>query len=154
MGKHVFDETTKVLDPAVPLIDRNGVLYVNKELDEEIPQEEMAVFIESAHLIVCEHLDGWGLSLPRLTLIERYLAAHFSSISYPQATFEAAGKIQVSYSVKNAFNLDATLFGQQAKTFDPTGQLRKLSEGKLATTVSIDWGGIVQKEWEASHANN
>ena len=141
MTKYTYLDSKKVLVEGTPLTNRTELLAVCKEVDEETPTEETTLFIAQAHLIVCEHLDGWGLSTARLALLERYLSAHFAAITYTPAVFESVGKVQTSYQAKVALNLDQTRYGQQAKVFDPTGQLKKLSDGVFAKNYSITWLG-------------
>lgn len=147
---YAYNESNKTLDEGTPLIPTSQILQVCKEVDEDTPPDELTLFLQSAHLIVCEHLDGWGLSAGRLALVERYLAAHFAAITYTPAVFESVGKVQASYQAKIALNLDQTRYGQQAKVFDPTGQLKKLSDGVFAKRYGITWLGMTDKQWSLS----
>jgi hypothetical protein len=144
-----YDETTKVLVTATPLITQAELLAICKEVDEETPTTELDLFIGTAHIIVCEHLDGYGISTERLTIVERYLAAHYSAVTYTPSVFESVGKVQVSYSTKLGLGLDLTRYGQQAMSLDPTGNLKKMDKatGKRAM---ISWLGMTEEEWEAS----
>jgi len=151
---YVYVESAEVLEDDVPLVTNPEVLLICKEVDEDTPDEEITLFVNSAHIIVCEHLDGYGISTARLALIERYLAAHFAAITYPPAAFESVGKVQQSYSLKIALNLDQTRYGQQAKVFDPTGQLGRLNSGVLSKRFGISWLGITQEEWEETYADS
>lgn len=148
--KYTYDETKKVLDIAVPLTNKSELLAICKEVDESTDTIELDMFINTAHIVVVENLDGYSLSTERLTAIERYLAAHFAAITYAQAVFESVGKVQASYSMKIALNLDQTRYGQQAKFLDPTGELGTLNEEKVKKQYGITWLGMTQEEWEAS----
>ena len=150
MPRYTYNESLKVLSLETPLTNKDELLAVCKEVDEEVADTEINLFIESAHLIVCEHLDGWGVSTGRLTLVERYLAAHFAAITYIPAVFESVGKVQASYQAKVALNLDQTRYGQQAKLFDPTGELKKLSDGVFAKRYGITWLGMTNRDWRLS----
>lgn len=147
---YVYNESTKNLDITIPIITTAELLSVCKEVDEDTPAEELALFVQSAHIIICEHLDGYSISTLRLALVERYLAAHFAAITYPQAVFESVGKVQASYSMKVALRLEQTRYGQQALFFDPTKNLMKLD--KPSKTFGITWLGMTDQEWEARNA--
>lgn len=147
---YTFDENNKNLDINTPIIADSELLAICKEIDEDTPAEEITLFIQSAHIIVCEHLDGYSISTLRLALVERYLAAHFAAITYPQAVFESVGKVQASYSMKVALRLEQTRYGQQALFFDPTKNLKKLDEP--SKTFGITWLGMTDQEWEARNA--
>lgn len=108
-----------------------------KGICREIPSKESAVtFINAAHVMVWERLEGKGLSENRLKLIELYLAAHFAAITFPVASFEAAGKVQESLQYKVDLGLDYTKYGQQAQLFDSSGTLKK------KFSASITWLGL------------
>lgn len=146
MGKvYTYTEGSQVLDENTPLVTKEELLAVCKEVDEETPDTDINLFITGAHLIVCESIDGYGVSSARLALVERYLCAHLAAVTYAPSAFEAVGKVQVSYSTKVALNLDLTRYGQQAKLFDPTGQLKNLNDGKACKRFSITWGGLDKK---------
>lgn len=83
-------------------------------------------FIETANLLVNELLVDSGLSDDRKKLIEKYLAAHFFSLSTEQGGLvkEQVGDASRSYNMmtKN-LGLNFTRFGQQVLVFDTTGKL-------------------------------
>jgi len=148
-----YDESTKVLDENTPLTTIAEVLAICKEVDEETPTTEMDMFIATGHILVWENLDGYGIPTSRLTMIERYLSAHFAAITYTPSSFEAAGKVQVSYSTKVALGFDLTRYGQMAVRLDPTRSLKNLDEGKIRR-ASITWLGVTDAEREAIDANS
>jgi len=130
----------------------NTHLVVDGELREickEIPTSlaSVATFISAAHLLVWERLSGKGLSDNRLKLIELYLAAHFAAITYPVASFEAAGKVQESLQYKVDKGLEFTKYGQQAMMFDTSGTLRRTK------AMSIEWLGLREVAVENSDVN-
>lgn len=148
-----YDETTKVLDENTPLTTIAEVLGICKEVDEETPTTEMDMFIATAHVLVWENLDGYSIPTSRLTMIERYLSAHFAAITYPQSSFEAAGKVQVSYATKIALGFDLTRYGQMAVRLDPTRSLKGLDESKIRR-ASISWLGVTDEERATIDANS
>lgn len=125
-----FDASNKVLDVDVPLIDRDDLLIVCKEIDEDTPEEETTVFIKSGHIVVCEYLDGYGIPTDTITLIEKYLAAHFANLAYPSKTRRSIGPLSESFLLKAFDGLNSTRYGQTAVSLDPTGALQRLSDGK------------------------
>jgi len=153
MSSYPFDESSRILEENTPIVDRADVLLLCKEVDEDTPTAEIDEFINNAHIIVYDHIDGRGLRLNRLELIEKYLACHFTSITYAQATFESVGKLQNSFLMKGGLMLAQTRYGQQATAFDPTGELKKLNESKAKISARISWLGTTDKEQEAIAAN-
>lgn len=143
--QYEYDEATKTLALDTPLTNRAEVLLICKEIDADTPVDEIELFITGAHVLVCDTLDGYGVLPARLLLVERYLAAHFAAITYLSASFESVGKVQASYFGKVGLNLDQTRYGQQAKIFDPTGQLKKIDDGVIKR-YSIDWLGTKRCE--------
>jgi hypothetical protein len=146
MARYSYDESKRVLDPDTPLVSDNDLTTICKEAEDEASVDERTMAIATAHAIVYEYLDGYGVPLTILDIVERYLSAHFICITYPQTVFESVGKLQQSFSMKVALGFDQTRFGQQAKKLDPTGQLKKLDDAKAPVPVSITWLGMTQTE--------
>ena len=141
-----YDETTKVLDSGTPLVDRESLLIICKEIDADTPTDETDAFIEAAHTMVCEYLDGYSVPTSMLTLIEKYFAAHFAVLAYPSVSHERMGPMGRTYLLKADGGLESTRYGQTAVSLDPTGELKKLSEGegkKRVTMASIGNGIVV-----------
>lgn len=126
---YAYDELSKVLDPEVPLVTREVLLMTCKEIDEDTPESETAMFIADAHIVVCANLDGWGIPLSLLSLIEKQLSAHFAVLAYPSTSREALGPMSRSYLLKAGDGYASTRYGQSAVSLDPTGVLKKLSDG-------------------------
>ena len=124
-----YDSATKTLDEQTMLATRDMVLKICKEIDADTPEAETASFIESAHVLLCSVLDGYGVPTPLMTQIEKYLAAHFAAIAYPVVKREGLGPMSRSYESKVNLRLDNTKYGQQALALDPTGRLSELSAG-------------------------
>jgi len=143
MSKYVYSESSKVLT-TTPLITDKELVRICEEA-EDATKDQITSFITTAHLLLQEDLDGYGVSLPRLKQIELYLAAHFAGITFPIAAFESAGKVQVSYQKKTDMGLRFTKYGQMALTLDPTGKLDPATKGK---SYSISWMGMTRSEYE------
>lgn len=134
---YAYDETTKVLDPETPLVVRADLLMICKEIDEDTELSEIASFIGDAHTVLCSNLDGWGVPLSILTLIEKYLSAHFANLAYPSTHREGLGPMNRSYLLKPGEGFNSTRYGQTAVSLDPTGILKKLSDGDGIHTPTV-----------------
>lgn len=125
-----YSDLNKVLDLETPLVTRTSLLLVCKEIDEDTPETETISFINSAHVLVCNTLDGYGISTTLITEIERYLAAHFAVLAYPSVQREQIGPMNNSFFGKLGTGLENTRYGQSAIAMDPTGILKEFSDGK------------------------
>lgn len=125
-----YSDLNKVLDLETPLVTRTSLLLVCKEIDEDTPETETISFINSAHVLVCNTLDGYGISTTLITEIERYLAAHFAVLAYPSVQREQIGPMSNSFFGKLGTGLENTRYGQTAIAMDPTGILKEFSDGK------------------------
>lgn len=90
-------------------------------------------FIETANVVVsrvdtCATSKGYTLSVTELELIERWLAAHYYAIGDPTYQSKRTGKASGTFRGNTDMGLDSTLFGQQAKTLDPSGCLNKVGK--------------------------
>lgn len=96
-------------------------------------------FIDTAHQLVLEHLEGKGLSEGVLRLIELYLAAHFLALAEEQGAImrDAYGDASTLFANVYEGGLKMTRFGQQAIAFDTTGTLAKLSTNKLRAEFRV-----------------
>lgn len=84
----------------------------------------IAPFLQSANVLVTEHLGDAGLSEDLLAQIELWLAAHFVEIRDPQVKDRQIGDLTVSHHARQpGKGLDATPYGQQVRLLDPTGRL-------------------------------
>lgn len=104
---------------------------VNNILETNIGDTDLTPFIETANLIVTEHLTAAAitpaLSAARLELIERWLAAHFVRVREERVTEMSAAGTRTKYEGQDGMGLRATKYGQQAIALDPTGILSGLS---------------------------
>jgi hypothetical protein len=86
-------------------------------------------FIDDANLLVTAHLGDSGLSAALLEMIERYLAAHYVTISQGgQLTLQKVGQSSEMIAGKFSTGLNSTRYGQQAVALDTTGALAKIAE--------------------------
>lgn len=93
-------------------------------------------FIAIADALVTDKLTGQGLSTALLKEITRWLAAHYLAIRDPRAVTEKTGDASARYFLgQEGKGLDATPYGQQVKTIDPTGILASL--GKTQAQVKV-----------------
>ena len=132
-----YSDLNKVLDLESPLVTRTSRLLVCKEIDEDTPETETISFINSAHVLVCNTLDGYGISTTLITEIERYLAAHFAVLAYPSVQREQIGPMSNSFFGKLGTGLENTRYGQSAIAMDPTGILKEFSDGKRRIRVRM-----------------
>jgi hypothetical protein len=92
-------------------------------------------FIQTATLIVDEDIAPQGLSTARLREIELYLAAHFTTLRERQLKREEFGDSENEYLGEVGTDLDASIYGQQAKVLDTSGTLAKLGEPNICFEV-------------------
>ena len=132
-----YSDLNKVLDLETPLVTRTSLLLVCKEIDEDTPETETVSFINSAHILVCNTLDGYGISTTLITEIERYLAAHFAVLAYPSVQREQIGPMSNSFFGKLGTGLENTRYGQSAIAMYPTCILKEFSDGKPSIRVRM-----------------
>lgn len=132
-----YSEAAKVLDLETPLVLRAQLLTICKEVDADTPEEETTEFIKSAHVVLCNVLDGYGVPGSTLEQIEKYLAAHFAALTYPSVQREGLGPMSRSFAIKAGDGIAATRYGQMAIGLDPTGMLKKFSDGQGVKTVTV-----------------
>lgn len=85
-------------------------------------------FINTANLMVTQHLSNSGLSSEILAEIEKYLAAHLVAL-HPderQVTREKLGEAENTYAGVFGKGLEATQYGQTVMMLDTTGSLSAL----------------------------
>lgn len=126
-----YSESKKVLTEASPLVTRAALLLICKEVDEDTPEAETTEFIASAHVIVCNSIDGYGIPLSVVTQIEKYLAAHFAVLTYSTKSRETIGPMSRAFALKVDLGFNATRYGQMAISLDPTGMLENLRKRRV-----------------------
>jgi hypothetical protein len=118
-----YSDSKKVMIEDEPLVIRDDVLGICKEIDEDTPEAETTEFILAAHIYLCNTLDGWGIAPSLMKRIEMYLSAHFAAITYSVTQRSAIGPLSQSFMHKIDLGFDHTRYGQMAKALDPTGTL-------------------------------
>jgi hypothetical protein len=90
-------------------------------------------FITAANLLVTDVLGSSDLSTEQLKEIERWLSAHFVSISdggSGEVIEREVGETRIKYATITGKNLGTTRYGQQALFLDTTGLLSKVGKGR------------------------
>ena len=139
---YTYDADARTLDIETPLIDRDDLLLVCKEIDEDTPESETTEFVSSAHIVVTTRLDGYGLPEALLTTIETYIAAHFAVLTYPATERETLGPMSRKYVSKVDLGLNNSRYGQMAIAMDPTGKLAQ-PDKRAVKMYSIGSGILV-----------
>lgn len=120
---YTYSESNKTLVVGEPLATTDDLILICNEVDEDTPVEELEAHISAAHIMLMNRLDGYGLPVDLLELIEKYLAAHFAVLTNPAVQRETLGPLSTTYFGKAELGLDHTRYGQMAKSLDPTGRL-------------------------------
>ena len=136
-GPYSYSEDRRALDVNAPLVTRDQLLAICKEIDEDTPEKETDSFIETAHVMLVDALDGYGVSGVLLGQIALYLTAHFAVLSYPAVSREQFSIMSESVFGKLGLGLENTRYGQSALALDPTGVLADLSKGKPRQRVGF-----------------
>ncbi len=117
---------------------------VREVLDEDNASILMTPFIEVANNLVTDYIVtecGASYSATKLELIERWLSAHFYSVSDRRLASEITGRAEGVYQGKTNMGFDATLYGQQAKIIDTDGCLAKLDATEGKRIIGAKWQG-------------
>lgn len=92
-----------------------------------------AVFM--ARVSTCASLKGTPLTVTEKEILERWLAAHFYAMSdqtyESRRTADSAGK----FHGKTGMGLEASKYGQQAMSIDPSGCVASISKRREARLV-------------------
>ena len=110
---------------------------VKEIFETDLSDGQVNAFINTAHLLVAEEISNQGLSEDRLTEIEKYLAAHFSSLRDPRVSRETTGGYSYDVQGRTDLGLDATLYGQQVKLLDKSGRLSAASMPKQIASIEV-----------------
>jgi hypothetical protein len=105
----------------------------------------LSPFIDTATLLVnrvatCATQKGQTLSTEELEIIERWLAAHFYTMSDKALTQKNTADSGGTFHGQTAMHLDASLYGQTAQGFDISGCLTALTKPQLKQ-VGAFWLG-------------
>jgi len=113
------------------------VSEVKQIIDTDLSDTDIQRYIDDAHSVIS---DVFSSDKP---IIERWLTAHLMAVSRErQSTEEEVLSARARYAGKTAMGLDATLYGQQAKTLDTSGKLANSLSKRRATLTAIteeDW---------------
>lgn len=117
------------------------VLAGGKDYDTD-NAPDLTPYIDTASALVddvdtCATARGYTLSSTRLELIERWLAAHAYALSDQPYASKATDRASATFQGQTGMNLDATKYGQMAKSLDTSGCLA--SAGRKARLL---WGGL------------
>lgn len=110
-----------------------------KELFDDIVGFDTTNFIDTANVIVDEHLTSVISSVGLLTKIELYLAAHFVALTFERGGLVRSAALDASESYANVFKsgFRSTRYGQQALALDYTSTLQALSQDKLTARFRV-----------------
>lgn len=103
--------------------------------------------IETANSLVNRVCLDSSYSEETLTVIEKWLAAHFVAVHDTRFSSEKAGT-SVKYQVVTQMHLDATLWGQQAIILDTEGNLASLNmqaKKGSAASIGVAWLGTAKE---------
>jgi hypothetical protein len=96
--------------------------------------DDISWAVEDANVIVTEILAPAGLTSVRQDLVAKYLAAHFIVVAKEKGGIVAdrMGDASQTYTGNRSVQgLSLSRFGQQAITFDTTGELSKLDRSRV-----------------------
>lgn len=113
---------------ATPLTDSTAVLAV-LDPDTQLTALEVDPFIEDAAVFRETHLTGRGISTDALTVIEKYLAAHFATGRSPVASERAMGDRKEKFIRSKYWDV--------AERLDPTGTLAGLSNPRSSILFRV-----------------
>jgi len=87
-------------------------------------------FIETAHIIV-EDMAASSYDDEKLTMLERWLAAHLVATKDQIPESVKLGDASAKYFGRSGMGLDGTRYGQQVKLLDTEGVLSKTGKSKV-----------------------
>lgn len=100
---------------------------VSDVISTSLTEGQVNAMINTAHLVVEQHLTTQGLSADLLTQIELWLSAHFVCIRDPRKKQVKVDEVSVTFQGEVGMGLQGTMYGQQALALDPTGSLASTS---------------------------
>ena len=110
--------------------------------DDTDDSVDISAFITPATLLVdrvaaAANADDSGVTMSddELKEVERWLAAHFYAIREMLPSERKLGDAAEKFQGKTNMHLDATIYGQQAKALDATGELARLGSPKTTFTM-------------------
>lgn len=96
-----------------------------------LSNDEMHLHMNTAHHFVENEVSGHSdPSSSQLEDLERLLSAHFIRISDRDVDSQSVMDDERDYQGETGMNFEATLFGQQAMSIDPTGRLKQMNSSE------------------------
>lgn len=108
---------------------------VSDVISTSLTESQVNAMINTAHLVVEQHLATEGLSVDLLAQIELWLSAHFVCIRDPRKKQVKVDEVSVTYQVEGGSGLQGTMYGQQALALDPSGKLASTSLKRAVISV-------------------
>lgn len=110
-----------------------------KELFDDDVGFDTTNFIDTANVIINEHLASVISSVELLTKIELYLAAHFVTLTFERGGLVRSAALDASETYANVFKsgFRSTRYGQQALALDYTSTLQAVSRDKLTAKFRV-----------------
>lgn len=121
---------------------------VGGDYDDVVGNPSLIPYIDAATLVVdrvasCAARRSRTLSTDELLKIETWLAAHFYAMSDQTYSSKSTSGASGSFHGQTGMNLDATKYGQTAKTLDYSGCLTAIDKRAFA---GFTWLGKVPSE--------
>lgn len=109
-----------------------------KEIIEDVTFDT-SNFIDTANVIVNEHLASKISSTELLTKIELYLAAHFVALTAERGALVRSTFMDAAESYANVFKggFRSTRYGQQALALDYTSTLQAVTKDNLTALFRV-----------------
>ncbi len=124
----------------MPLVTEDDVRKLLRENATDMPNDQVALHITIADLIVTEDLTSTVLTAARKIQIELYLAAHFAVLAWERGGIgdQSIGDSKERYKFISSKTLGytSTRFGQQALSLDISGKLKELDDAASARPPS------------------
>ena len=113
---------------------------VKRVFSTTLTETEISPYVKTASLVVDTYLAGEGMSATLLREIELYLAAHFAAFVRDRpAIEEVIDEAEIRYPANSlGKNLDATPYGQIAKSLDTSGKLNSIGQSTTAVLEALD----------------
>jgi len=118
------------------MANRTTATEVKAIMDTSLEDSEVDVYIGIANPIVTDVMDGSGIGTVRLEEIERWLTAHFITVTRERmGDAEKLGEASIKYIGKFGMGLDSTPFGQTVQILDTTGQFGDQGKRPISITA-------------------
>jgi hypothetical protein len=106
--------------------------------DSVLSDDQIEIFVSHASMLVDQLEDtGKDYTANELKMIELYLTAHFCSLRDQRVYQEKVDDLFTTFQGKTGMGLDATHYGQMAKTFDRYGLLQNLGKKRSARVLAV-----------------